>query len=963
MADQAQVFNQAEFEAKTRRVRPPGIWWNGAMFAESGSFMHGSRLDAHGLRLIAGHPEMLYDEDGLNPLNAAGGAFICEREDYEWNSQWVCDDSKGMILVPFGTNSRGSWEYAGGGVSIYGDYAVLGCAKNDYDKDGANSITNSGSVWVWKRDEAGIWQEHQRLDGTGFRGGTERATEFNFGCEVKLFGNYLAVATWDSFDQYGTSTAVYNGAIKIYKLDGNGDFQPHQHLDDIANMIAGGRRWPGQISMDGLWLVAGWHNDPKRWDYSSIASHGTVTVFKRNTATDKYERHQALKPLHNDLSEDSTTFLHYGYGVSIREDVIIATSSTWLDEDGLNSVNTAGAGYIYELAGDAFLFARKFCMPTRRIADYAKYCAVIWDDLVVMGSDLIDYDNNDANQLSNAGAATLCRKVGGTWQTSADVEILCEYDNIGGHGRAVQNWFGKAVSGDRHGGMFIGVAQGDYDQDDNYGLDDGYIYVVGGPALPPETFVAPFVPQGNCLGKLLKVQGAISREVKQNSGEILSGGLDLVFDDSDYHFWRKAADSDVQNTPVQVHVYMDGTTGSRLTVHKGKLSRFGFSADKFTISIKDYSYETRTRIVPARAVTGSAFTNVSQNFIDHLPQGARPLPLPYGEFSLRGGACPTILYDTSTISYAASGATIQSIDNVYVGGVTQSSGFSTHVGEQGPDGDVVAWIKFSVFPEGPVTWNGRGIVNDQGSLIENGVDILVDIMQRAGGFTDLDFDSGTMQVARQTIEDYKFAGIVGARGFESLSRVMGELCLSMNARAYFNYANSFAVKILDGATGAGVLDLNTKTDFLDGPVISQSFADPVSGFRLATKQQLGYKFNHQYGRASSMVSVTDQVQSELLGYKAYITNETTAKWIQDDTTAAWLIYQLFERSRRPRMLVSGVLYWDAIEAEVGDLVTITKGVFPALPTLRYDWNQKDFEVVAVALNIAERSIKMSFLEL
>ncbi|MCP4599199.1 MAG: hypothetical protein GY847_01455 [Proteobacteria bacterium] len=970
--DRVKVWNQADMEAFTQRYRAPdsdtdptNIWW---AFSTSricwwnGTYYAGNQLIADRLQVMVGNKYLKYDKDENLLMNGTGGALIYERESYDWNAQFVCTPERGMILTPFGLNAADlSNQYVGRSCAMHGNHAALGSPEHRYDKNGANSLFLCGTVWTYKRNEAGVWEEHQRLDGTEFPNYVRRLNN-NMGMCLAIHGGWLFVGCPDAYDADGNFSLNGTGNIKIYKLDANGDWQAHQQIDDDSTWWSSNRWWPRWLDADGDWLMAGCHADARRWDGGNSASHGGVACLQNMNGT--WEIKDRLIPRNNDETYDSHSGMRFGMNVSVLGDVCSVTAPyANYDEDGLNVGTQTGACYIYERAGDQWVFARKFTFPVRKDVERPRHCATIWDDVVIFAAGWHDFDENGENELGNAGGITVCRKVGGTWQTTAECEKLCSYDNGYGNGRGSGDFFGQFVSNDKCGGMHIAVYGADHDKDGNQKNGAGFIYGVGGPALPANFYIEPHVPEDNCLGKLLKVQGAISREVKQNSGEILSGGLDLVFDDSDYHFWQKVSDGDVQNVPVQVHVYMAGITTSRLTVHKGKLSRYSFAEEKFTMSIKDYSYETRTRIVPSRAITASGFMNVSQNFIDHLPQEARPLPLPYGEFSLLGGACPTILYDTSTISYAAAGATIQSIDNVYVGGVTQGSGFTTNIGEQGPDGDVIAWIKFSTFPQGPVTWNGKGIVDDQGGLIDNGVDIIVDIMQRAGGFTDLDFDSGTMQIARQTIDGYKFAGIVGARGFESLSRVMGDLCLSMNARAYFNYANNFSVKILDGATGSGVLDLDAKADFLDGPHISQSFADPVSGFKLATKQQLGYKFNHQYGRAVSVLSVTDQVQSELLGYKTYVTNETIAKWIQDDATATWLIYQLFERSRRPRLLVTGTLFWDAIEAEVGDLVTLTKGIFPDLPTLRYDWNQKDFEVVAVALNIAERSIKMSFLEL
>ena len=133
------------------------------------------------------------------------------------------------------------------------------------------------------------------------------------------------------------------------------------------------------------------------------------------------------------------------------------------------------------------------------------------------------------------------------------------------------------------------------------------------------------------------------------------------------------------------------------------------------------------------------------------PDPAFILPDVYGDFSVGGiqGPCPTVLVTAvSPFVYVAAAHPVKEIQKVYVGEVEQTSGFNTIRAADLGSGFQAALIVFTTQPTGPVTWRGKGRVDDTDTLIENTVDQLYTLLTHRCGYAPEDFDASTLAESR-----------------------------------------------------------------------------------------------------------------------------------------------------------------------------------------------------------------------
>lgn len=147
------------------------------------------------------------------------------------------------------------------------------------------------------------------------------------------------------------------------------------------------------------------------------------------------------------------------------------------------------------------------------------------------------------------------------------------------------------------------------------------------------------------------------------------------------------------------------------------------------------------------------------------------LPIVYGDFRVGGlrGPVPATLIDKGTDSlgpwvYCAAFHPVVSIDGVYIDDVLQTTGFTVNLSNNFQNRSAIATITFTVQPEGPVSWRGRGLYDSTGLVVmENCIDQLVHLLTTWGNFDlDEDFDLTAHAEARAAVETlgYKTAFVI-----------------------------------------------------------------------------------------------------------------------------------------------------------------------------------------------------------
>ncbi|MFC2101284.1 FG-GAP repeat protein, partial [Bacteroidota bacterium] len=155
------------------------------------------------------------DTSGGNSMNYAGSAYFFERNG---NSTW----SQVQKIV---ASDRAMNDYFGCSVSISGNYAVTGALEEDEDATGGNTLSRSGSAYIYERNGNGTWSQVQKI------AASDRAANDYFGCAVSISENYIIVGALDEDeDVTGGNTIIDAGSAYLFNRDGNGNWNQVQKI-------------------------------------------------------------------------------------------------------------------------------------------------------------------------------------------------------------------------------------------------------------------------------------------------------------------------------------------------------------------------------------------------------------------------------------------------------------------------------------------------------------------------------------------------------------------------------------------------------------------------------------------------------------------------------------------------------------------------------------------------------------
>lgn len=140
------------------------------------------------------------DASGNNSFNGAGSAYIFKNNAGNW-----------VQLNKIVASDRSFVDRFGEAVDISGDYAIVGAYFESQDASGGNTLTTSGSAYIFK-NTAGSWKQVNKLVAS------DRSAEDRFGEAVAISGNYAMVGAWnEDEDANGSVTMNDAGSVYIYK--------------------------------------------------------------------------------------------------------------------------------------------------------------------------------------------------------------------------------------------------------------------------------------------------------------------------------------------------------------------------------------------------------------------------------------------------------------------------------------------------------------------------------------------------------------------------------------------------------------------------------------------------------------------------------------------------------------------------------------------------------------------------
>lgn len=392
----------------------------------------GKSVSISGNFAIAGSP---YDDEGAEEIDSiadAGSAYIFERDKY---GNWT----KVQKIV---ASDRDVEDFFGCTVGISGNYAVVGANWEDEDENGENTLTRSGSAYVFERKSNGEWIEVQKLV-ANTRGEDER-----FGTSLSISGNYIisglplangyigtvyiyerdSLGIWNEtdpipnpdnkmMDAFGTSVSIsgdyaiigatgasetgnttFSGAAYILERSVDNKWNISQKI--TASDKFGSDFFGSSVSISGNYAIVGAHYEDKGITTAdSVNNAGAVYIFERIGAGSWKEIKKIVAP---DRAEDD----FFGYSVSVSDSNAMVGSWNDLDNNGENNYDRAGAAYVYERSETGeWSYKQKVVSSLRGTDFFFGYAIALSGDYGIIGSFGEDAVTETNDTLVNSGSA------------------------------------------------------------------------------------------------------------------------------------------------------------------------------------------------------------------------------------------------------------------------------------------------------------------------------------------------------------------------------------------------------------------------------------------------------------------------------------------------------------------------------------------------------------------------------
>ena len=291
-------------------------------------------------------------------------------------------------------SDREEFDNFGRAVAIEGNWAVVGAWQEDENAFGVATATNAGSAYVFFYNGT-RWVEFQKIVAS------DRSAEDYFGNSVAIYGDIVVVGAWSSNTNEISGDYKENaGAAYVFKyISGT--------WTQIQKLVASDRQvddyFGVSVAIDGDYIVVGAHNE----DAGGMLDAGSAYIFKDIAGAWT----QIQKIVASDYSEQD----YFGYSVDIYyPQIVVGAYNNSEDENGLNTVTSAGAAYVFYDNGTTWAQTSKIVAPVRAVDDYFGYDVAIHNSNIVVGAYKEDEDEADGQTLLNSGSAYVFSSVSGS---------------------------------------------------------------------------------------------------------------------------------------------------------------------------------------------------------------------------------------------------------------------------------------------------------------------------------------------------------------------------------------------------------------------------------------------------------------------------------------------------------------------------------------------------------------------
>ncbi len=339
--------------------------------------------------------------------------------------------------------NREAGDLFGLSVAIYGDYAVVGARGENEDASGANTLSDAGAAYIFKKDPSGTdnWTPIQKLVAS------DRGTSDLFGSSVAIFGDYVVVGAYsEDEDALGANTLTGAGAAYVFKKDPGGADNWGQIQKLVASDRGANDLFGSSVAIYGDYVVVGASSeDEDASGANTLTGAGAVYVFKKDQGgPDHWGQIQKL------VASDREANDAFGSSVAIYADyAVIGASSEDEDALGANTLTDAGAVYVFKKdqgGPDHWGQIQKLVASDREADDALGSSVAIYGDYVVAGAYMEKEVPSGAGTilLTREGAAYLFKKDPGGAEHWGQIQKLVASDG------EEHDVFGRsvAISGD-----------------------------------------------------------------------------------------------------------------------------------------------------------------------------------------------------------------------------------------------------------------------------------------------------------------------------------------------------------------------------------------------------------------------------------------------------------------------------------------------------------------------------------
>jgi hypothetical protein len=197
----------------------------------------------------------------LNSITSAGAVYI-----YEKNANGNWNETEKIVA-----SDRAAYDSFGSSVSISGDYVIVGAPFEDEDENGANTLNDAGSAYIFGKNSIGVWSEAQKIVASD-RSGTK-----NFGSSLAISGAHAVVGvSLEDDDANGANPLNNAGAAYFFGLGANDTWS--EITKAVASDRAADDEYGNSVAISGDIAIVGAHLEDEDASGGST-SNGAGSVY------------------------------------------------------------------------------------------------------------------------------------------------------------------------------------------------------------------------------------------------------------------------------------------------------------------------------------------------------------------------------------------------------------------------------------------------------------------------------------------------------------------------------------------------------------------------------------------------------------------------------------------------------------------------------------------------------------